>query len=376
MKHIAFAFLRFAIMGLLASLVAASAGASEQQELARPAQTRNTQTTTAKAAHKVQTIAEAVQANDALLVKYFISRGSDVNERNSSGRTPLMCGAELGNLEIVKALIVAGADINARNEFNGETALLIAVRKNPSSPERVDIVKALIDAGANVNASYDDGNSPLIIASGDGSTEIVKLLIASGANVNAQNSKGLTALIRARVKEYQDISDLLKKAGAKLDLPPDWNAPSAGNTVEFSQGKLQDLEDFVVGAIMDEQVNQRKNVPSLRSLDGAVLAHIEPEAGDRNLPLRVWTYKDAKLLPGTNEDFGKAIGKDRKQWPSYLFTISIVLLKADAADIKVSTIFNMGLSARSRGGNQALWKLVRLDGRWLVIDEKTISFSD
>ena len=51
-----------------------------------------------------------------------------LNDRNESGRTPLMVAAQWGSFGFAKELIKAGADPSIRNR-KGETALDIAARK-------------------------------------------------------------------------------------------------------------------------------------------------------------------------------------------------------------------------------------------------------
>ena len=58
-----------------------------------------------------------------------------------------------------------------------------------------EAVKALIDAGAGLNAKDEDGWTALIWASEEGHTEIAKELISAGADVNAQDKDGRTVLM-------------------------------------------------------------------------------------------------------------------------------------------------------------------------------------
>lgn len=61
------------------------------------------------------------------------------------GSTPLHEASDFHRLKCVRALIAAGADVNAKDDF-GKTALALAARRN-----LVDRLLILIEAGANVS---------------------------------------------------------------------------------------------------------------------------------------------------------------------------------------------------------------------------------
>jgi ankyrin repeat protein len=95
------------------------------------------------------------------------------------------------NIDIVKELINAGANVDAKN--NSDITALIQA----SIGGELDIVKELISAGANVDAIDNSNSSALIYASKLGLLDIVKELISAGANVNGYDENRKTALIFA-----------------------------------------------------------------------------------------------------------------------------------------------------------------------------------
>ena len=67
-------------------------------------------------------------------------------------------------------------DINKIDDQFGGTPLLLAIREG-----HTETVRALIAAGADVNARNEDGWTPLHIAALYGHTDVAKALIAAGA---------------------------------------------------------------------------------------------------------------------------------------------------------------------------------------------------
>ncbi|HQL82806.1 MAG TPA: ankyrin repeat domain-containing protein, partial [Spirochaetota bacterium] len=81
--------------------------------------------------------------------EYLVSKGADVGMKAKGGWTPLMEAAARGKTEIVRFLIKAGADVNARSD-EGRTATGYAsfmVIDDPGSPFK-EIVEILKKAGA------------------------------------------------------------------------------------------------------------------------------------------------------------------------------------------------------------------------------------
>ena len=120
--------------------------------------------------------------------------------RDSEGMTALMYAAEKStNPEIIRILIQAGSDVNAKDK-NGTTALMLAAAKNI----RPEILYSLIDAGADINAQNSAGNTALILAARnhfyhailEGRLRIksqnLQILLDAGADPAMKNSAGLT----------------------------------------------------------------------------------------------------------------------------------------------------------------------------------------
>jgi len=153
--------------------------------------------------------------------------------------TSLAAATLAAPLELVQALLAAGAQPNAANGH----ALQEATRGCYRS-ERTDVIRALLDAGADPNLGNDmkplhraaslcdsavvrmllgrgadpnareiNGGTPLMGAAFAGRLDAVRLLIAANADVNARNSEGKSALDLAA--RHPEVQAELRRAGAR-----------------------------------------------------------------------------------------------------------------------------------------------------------------
>jgi hypothetical protein len=96
----------------------------------------------------------ALQGNVAA-IRQHIEAGSDLNEKDAYGSTPLIIAATFGKTEVARALIEAGADLNITNNDGGTALHAAAFLCRP------EIVKALLENGADKDLRDGFGNTPL-----------------------------------------------------------------------------------------------------------------------------------------------------------------------------------------------------------------------
>jgi ankyrin repeat protein len=184
-------------------------------------------------------IHNAIAAGNDYVVRTLLTMGSDIEELNRNGETPLALAllkkrdviaklllekgasidlaaakaAQGGNEAVIRMLLTRGVSVEARDN-QGRTLLTLAVLEN-----REPIVKLLLESGADVGACDNQGRTPLILAILENREPIVKLLLESGADVGACDNQGRTPLILATLENREPIFKLLVENAAHVEAP-------------------------------------------------------------------------------------------------------------------------------------------------------------
>ena len=199
----------------------------------------------------------AYSNKDTDIFSFFITKGLDVNQKDTDGNTPFLNAANSNSLEMVKNLANEVTDFNLKNN-KGQSALTRAVNRNST-----EVVAYLIENGSNVNVKDTEGNTlayylmdtyrpnnsktfedklKLLSANGldmsqiqgKGNTlyhiaieknnlELVKRMSTFNIDVNAKNNDGLTPLHIAAMKAKDSvILDYLLSIGADKTVKTDF----------------------------------------------------------------------------------------------------------------------------------------------------------
>ena len=154
----------------------------------------------------------AIKNQDVNMAKAVLLAGANANGVNRETRqTALMETALNGCLQIAILLIEAGADVNIV-DMSGHTALMLAVRKG-----HLKMGEVLIKAGADVDKFTAEGLTALLYCTLEGNEKGVRFLVQAGADVNMVDKSGHTALVLAVHKGNLSMGDILIKAGTDVD---------------------------------------------------------------------------------------------------------------------------------------------------------------
>ena len=185
----------------------------------------------------------ATAAHDARATKWPKSpdeaghQGSSAGEPHIAGKPDLdyewegdqlIKAVEDRDLSAVEAWIKGGGLDRERAEDREDWETLLHIAATEGA---VDIVKALIKGGANIEARDDVGATPLHNAAW-GETSIVKVLIEAGADVEARDNDGNTPLYLAKLSSRAPESLRDKRAAERvvsylesIDAPCDGESP-------------------------------------------------------------------------------------------------------------------------------------------------------
>uniref|UniRef100_A0A8D0BS99 E3 ubiquitin-protein ligase MIB2 n=1 Tax=Salvator merianae TaxID=96440 RepID=A0A8D0BS99_SALMN len=136
-------------------------------------------------------------------VRDLVQKFPDKVDIKNQGRTALQAASYLGQVEVVKILLQAHANINLRDE-EGDAALHYAAFGN-----QAEIVQVLVSKGANADLLNNAKCTALYIAVNRGFTEVVLALCEHNCNVNLPDSCGDTPLHYAITADFKCIIEAL-----------------------------------------------------------------------------------------------------------------------------------------------------------------------
>ncbi len=154
----------------------------------------------------------AARVGNAKLTEALVEFGAKIAVAGPSfGETALMIAAAENQAEVIGVLVKHGADVNGRSaalswpkdRFGLEGVLTILPHGSwtplmyAARDGALDSGRALIEAGAELNARDPDGTTPLLLAITNGHYDLAALLVEKGADPNASDSAGMGPLYAA-----------------------------------------------------------------------------------------------------------------------------------------------------------------------------------
>lgn len=168
-------------------------------------------------------------------VTWLISHGADVKIEDNYGTSAIITAATAGKNEVVSLLLNSGADPIKRDSsggsalenatFFGHTSTVLALLPHTKDLPvdqagelllvaaglgHIDIVRAYLDYGIDVNSTGVKQRTALMAAAAFNQKAVAELLLARGANPKLKDKDGYDALHVARGEGHDDLVALLE----------------------------------------------------------------------------------------------------------------------------------------------------------------------
>ena len=131
---------------------------------------------------------------------------TDINLLDNHYQSPLHIMARAGNLELVKKMVVKGADLDQK-DVKGNTPVCLAAMKGHHK-----ICEELIMNQANLNIPNDESKAPLYYICQEGHVEFAETLLRNGANMNSNGCLNV-----ALEFYYTNVAELLLRLGVNVN---------------------------------------------------------------------------------------------------------------------------------------------------------------
>jgi ankyrin repeat protein len=198
----------------------------------------------------------AAYTGDLVRIRALVKAGADINALDYTGATPLMWACGTSHEDAAHLLLDLGADGTIRKDKYGTSALHFACHEG-----FVSVIRRLVEMGADINALDNNGSTPLVIAcisgheaaaflllhlgadgktwkDGDGRSalywacmeglvSVIRRLVDMGADINQQDNDGITPLIWACESGKEAMAHLLLEFGADVNRGEDEDGRSA-----------------------------------------------------------------------------------------------------------------------------------------------------
>ncbi|KAL8882007.1 MAG: hypothetical protein Q9198_000905, partial [Flavoplaca austrocitrina] len=233
----------------------------------------------------------------------LLDRGVDVDIEDKHGRSPLICAAQSGHTQAIRALLERGADVNFFNHNHGtplfvlvqqrssrkviETLLQYSADPNIPSPhgslplhfaaeeydDDVEVARILLDYGSDINAQDRNGQTPLQTAAAANNISHMRLFLHNHANIDAQSDDGATALSTAvRYCNVDALAVLLEK-GASTEVADDLGITPLDYAKYQNHANLEQLlvEAGATKAMLNAEIHIRRSEALYQLLNGGGL---------------------------------------------------------------------------------------------------------
>lgn len=199
----------------------------------------------------------AVQQNHTEAARLLLDNGAEPNG-GVSGYSFLKTAIDHENLEMLTALLNAGADPNKRI-YRPERPLMIAALRGYT-----DILEALLEAGANPDFQLPNGQTALVMAVKEENLECVSALLDAGAKLIGNDFKNTGLLALAAISGNPKITSLIEQeVKSRSHSDNKWNSPYRNRYRDLfnalNDNRLDDFKKMLQIGILPDSTNDHEN---------------------------------------------------------------------------------------------------------------------
>ncbi len=224
----------------------------------------------------------AIQTKNLRTIRYLITKGANLNAQGNDGKTALHLAATSHDVEIFTTMIKSGAKpsiadyigktpldyvsashkeqfetIVAQAEPDKNNMLFSFVEKGSLRP-----VSQLIEQGADVNIRDKNGDTPLIIAVRKNDSMMTNLLLSKGASTIIMNNTGEHALGIAQKNNNIELAKVIDTVSIKRELESGVSRRITQPVVKASTPEVQVTP--LITEIKATEENKTEDAPSIQ----------------------------------------------------------------------------------------------------------------
>ena len=181
------------------------------------------QTQRIKKHYRDQKLILAAQKGQNELIRELLVDGADIEAHDFHGHRPLHTAARFNQVHAINELLDRGALLEGQGS-GGETPL-----HGAASCNHEPACGYLLARGASKEARDRNGSTPLHYAAANNSVEVIRLLKACGADVNALNKRRMTPLHWAVISHESFRNNCLDAIKCLIELGADLEAQNVNN---------------------------------------------------------------------------------------------------------------------------------------------------
>ncbi len=160
-------------------------------------------------------LVKSIKRKDIKLINLYVRSGFDLNKLDSQGISPACVAAELGNTEVMSALMQGALNLFTINQSDKMTPAFCSIRS-----DNVKMFSTLLKSGISLNTKNDkvNGISFIHYAAALGKDAVLSYIVEQGADVNVIDMLGRTPLHFAATQNKITVLYVLLNAGAVVDV--------------------------------------------------------------------------------------------------------------------------------------------------------------